>query len=127
MQRAWDTPKIAACPDSGCACCSLKSQYPQIVMPPLFRKRGHFSSPILKKRQKNVRCIVKGVFQYAGSHATHPQGNLPERAETESHSHNNRHMRVNKLLELDEDVPDSDRIEKQHYIEKMKPEYKNRK
>lgn len=36
-------------------------------------------------------------------------------------------MRVNKLLELDEDVPDSDRIEKQHYIEKMKPEYKNRK
>ena len=77
--------------------------------------------------RKNVRCIVKGVFQYAGSHATHLQGNLPERAGTESHSHNNRHMRVNKLLELDEDVPDSDRIEKQHYIEKMKPEYKNRK
>ena len=67
------------------------------------------------------------MFQYAGSHATHPQGNLPERAGIESHSHNNRHMRVNKLLELDEDVPDSDRIEKQHYIEKMKPEYKNHK
>ena len=30
------------CTDSGCACCSLKSQYPQIVMTPLFRKRGHF-------------------------------------------------------------------------------------
>ena len=23
--RAWDYPKIAACPDSGCACYSLKS------------------------------------------------------------------------------------------------------
>ena len=40
--RAWDYPKIAACTDSGCACYSLKSQYPQIVMSPLFRKRGHF-------------------------------------------------------------------------------------
>ena len=42
LTLAWDTPKIAACPDSGCACCSLKSQYPQIVVSPLFRKRGHF-------------------------------------------------------------------------------------
>ena len=25
--RAWDYPKIAACPDSGCACYSLKSQF----------------------------------------------------------------------------------------------------
>lgn len=63
MQRAWDTPKIAVCPDSGCACCSLKSQYPQIMMSPLFRKRGHFSSPILKKRQRNVRCIVEGFLK----------------------------------------------------------------
>lgn len=63
MQRAWDTPKIATCPDSGCACCSPKSQYPQIVMTPLFRKRGHFSSPILKKRRKNVRCIVEGFLK----------------------------------------------------------------
>ena len=29
MQRAWDIPKIAVCTDSGCACYSLKSQYPQ--------------------------------------------------------------------------------------------------
>lgn len=36
-------------------------------------------------------------------------------------------MRVNKLIELDENVADNDRIEKKHYIEKMKPEYKNRK
>lgn len=42
LVRAWDTPKIAVCPDSGCACCPLKPQYPQIVMSPLFRKRGHF-------------------------------------------------------------------------------------
>lgn len=26
--RAWDYPKIAMCPDSGCACYYLKSQYP---------------------------------------------------------------------------------------------------
>ena len=68
---AWDTPKIAACPDSGCACYSIKSQYPQIVMSPLFRKRGHFSSLILKKRQRNVRCKVEGKApvrqQYAES------------------------------------------------------------
>ena len=42
MQRAWDIPKIAVCPYTGFACCSLKSQYPQIVMSPLFRKREHF-------------------------------------------------------------------------------------
>ena len=59
MQRAWDTPKIAVCPDSGCACCSLKSQYPQIVMSLLFESGDIFSSPILKKRQRNVRCIQK--------------------------------------------------------------------
>jgi hypothetical protein len=58
MQRAWDTPKIAACPDSGCACYSIKSQYPQIVMSPLFRKRGHFSSLILKKRQRKPALIT---------------------------------------------------------------------
>ena len=27
MQRAWDIPKIAACPDTGCACYSPKSQF----------------------------------------------------------------------------------------------------
>ena len=53
-------------------------------------------------------------------------GRLPWNTASKKDSHNNRHMRVNKLLELDKDVPNSDRIEKQHYIEKMKPEYKNR-
>ena len=61
MQRAWDYPKIAGCPDSGCACYSLKSQYPQIVMSLLFESGDIFSSPILKKRQRNVRCIAKNV------------------------------------------------------------------
>ena len=65
--RAWDTPKIAVCPNTGCACCSLKSQYPQIMMTPLFRKRGHFSSPILKKRKRNVRCIIEVFLKISRS------------------------------------------------------------
>lgn len=42
-------------------------------------------------------------------------------------SHNNRHMRINKLMELDKIVPDSMRIPAIHEIKKMKLEYKNRK
>ena len=61
---------FTVCPDSGCACYSLKSQYPQIMTSLLFRKRGHFLFSDTKKTTKNVRCIVKGVFQYAGSHTT---------------------------------------------------------
>ena len=40
-------------------------------------------------------------------------------------SHNNRHMRVNKLMELDTEVIDKERIKQIHPIEKMKKEYKN--
>ena len=54
-------------------------------------------------------------------------GKQPWNTASKKDSHNNRHMRVNKLIELDENVADNDRIEKKHYIEKMKPEYKNRK
>ena len=36
--RVWDYPKIAACPDSGCACYSLKSQFSP-------SQRRSFSSP----------------------------------------------------------------------------------
>ena len=54
-------------------------------------------------------------------------GKLPWNTASKKDSHNNRHLRVNKLLELDENVEDNDRIEKKYYIEKMKPEYKNRK
>ena len=41
-------------------------------------------------------------------------------------SHNNRHMRVNKLMELDAQVKDEDRIPARFPIEKMKKEYKNK-
>jgi hypothetical protein len=49
------------------------------------RGRRSFLKEGAKFLRKNVRCIVKGVFQYARPHAPHPQGNLPERAGTESH------------------------------------------
>jgi hypothetical protein len=42
-------------------------------------------------------------------------------------SHNNYHMRVNKLMELDKAVSPTERIVAKHPIEKMKKEYKNRK
>lgn len=42
-------------------------------------------------------------------------------------SHNNRHMRLNKLLELDAMVSAEERIVQINPIEKMKKEYKNRK
>lgn len=42
-------------------------------------------------------------------------------------SHNNRHMRVNRLMELDKQVSDKLRIEAINPIQKMKPEYKNKK
>lgn len=41
-------------------------------------------------------------------------------------SHNNRHMRVNKLMELDKTVTYEERIAQIHSIEKMKKEYKNK-
>lgn len=41
-------------------------------------------------------------------------------------SHNNRHMMVNKLMELDKTVPDTDRIMQVNYIAKMSAEYKNK-
>ena len=55
MQRAWDIPQIAVCPDSGCACYSLKSQYPQIVMSPLSKKRGHFFFVLFVGMKKLVK------------------------------------------------------------------------
>lgn len=39
--------------------------------------------------------------------------------------HNNRHMMVNKLMELDKNVSDEMRIKPIHMIEKMRKEYKN--
>lgn len=53
-------------------------------------------------------------------------GREPWYVSSKRDSHNNRHMRVNKLMELDKLVQDEDRIKRVHHIEKMKPEYKNR-
>ena len=55
------------------------------------------------------------------------RGKEPWDTASKRDSHNNRHMRVNKLMELDLDVKPTDRIEAKHPIEKMKKEYKNRK
>ena len=41
-------------------------------------------------------------------------GKQPWNTASKKDSHNNRHMRVNKLIELDENVADNDRIEKKH-------------
>ena len=41
-------------------------------------------------------------------------------------SRNSRHMRVNRLIELDTMVPSEDRIKARNPIEKMKKEFKNR-
>lgn len=41
-------------------------------------------------------------------------------------SHNNRHIRVNKLMELDASVAKNRRIKAVNTIEKMKKEYKNK-
>lgn len=53
-------------------------------------------------------------------------GKEPWRSASKWDSHNNRHMRVNKLMELDEQVADSDRIQQIHKLLKMKKEYKNK-
>ncbi|MCR4945676.1 MAG: hypothetical protein K5929_01870 [Lachnospiraceae bacterium] len=54
-------------------------------------------------------------------------GKKPWESSSKRDSHNNRHMRVNKLMELDLDVSRNDRIKQVNSIEKMKKEYKNRK
>ena len=51
------------------------------------------------------------------------RGKMPAKKD----SHNNRHMRVNKLMELDKDVVEAEQIKRINPIEKMKAEYKNRK
>jgi len=40
-------------------------------------------------------------------------------------SHNNRHLMINKLMQLDQTIQPDDRIGSLHTIEKMKNEYKN--
>ena len=53
-------------------------------------------------------------------------GEAPWNSASKWDSHNNRHMRVNKLMELDKQVSDEFRIAVVNVISKMKPEYKNK-
>ena len=53
-------------------------------------------------------------------------GNIPWSSVMKTDSHNNKHLRVNKLLELDKLVPDEERINSIHEIEKMKKDFKNK-
>ena len=50
---------FAVCPDSGCACYSLKSQYPQIVTSLLFRKRGHFIKLDYTEQKKLAAAVSR--------------------------------------------------------------------
>ena len=52
-------------------------------------------------------------------------GKLPWDSASKKDSHNNRHMRVNKLMELDKAVAEAEQIKRINTIEKMKAEYKN--
>lgn len=53
-------------------------------------------------------------------------GKEPWDSASKRDSHNNRHMRVNKLMELDRQVDPDNRIKAVHQIEKMRAEYKNK-
>lgn len=53
-------------------------------------------------------------------------GEAPWNSASKRDSHNNRHMRVNKLMELDKQISDEFRIAVVNVISKMKPEYKNK-
>ena len=54
-------------------------------------------------------------------------GKLPWESASKRDSHNNKHMRVNKLMELDKAVDECRRITQINHIEKMDVKYKNRK
>ena len=54
-------------------------------------------------------------------------GDVPWNSASKRDSHNNRHMRVNKLMELDQQVEPTKRIKAIHEIEKMRLGYKNKK
>lgn len=54
-------------------------------------------------------------------------GKEPWDSASKRDSHNNRHMRVNKLMEIDQHVEEDRRIKAIHEIEKMRVDYKNKK
>ena len=47
------------------------------------------------------------------------KGKRPWETASKKDNHNNKHMRVNKLMELDKEVPDCDRIQQQIPLKKM--------
>ena len=55
------------------------------------------------------------------------RGKLPWETASKKDSHKYRHMRVNRLMKLDKEVRDEDRIKQIHPLEKMQKEYKNKK
>lgn len=63
----------------------------------------------------NIYEVYNGKGKEAWESASKPNKN------------NKRHMRVNKLMELDRNVDDSEHIKSIHTIEKMRTEYKNKK
>ncbi len=54
-------------------------------------------------------------------------GDIAWKSASKADSHNNHHMRVNRLMKLDADVCADDRIIAINPIEKLKAEYKNKK
>ena len=54
-------------------------------------------------------------------------GKLPWESASKRDRHNNKHMRVNKLMELDKAVDECKRITQINHIEKMDVKFKNRK
>ena len=60
MQRAWDYPKIATRPDSGCACYSPKSQFPH-PRAALFLRRDLWYT-VGKSPKGGLRMAERRVF-----------------------------------------------------------------
>ena len=78
------------------------------------------------------RIVAELETDFPGRHFTlaiyevyNGPGELPWETARIDNNHNYRHIRVNKLMELDATVRDSDRITAEKSIEKMRKEYKN--
>ena len=72
--RAWDTPKIAVCTDTGCACYSHKSHIRRYAALSLSKKSRAlfcwiFRAGMLVFRAKNVRWIMRMFFNSSGQTA----------------------------------------------------------
>lgn len=83
----------------------------------------------MNKNKKLVRHLLVLYLTKKGDvfEAYNGYGKAPWKSASKRDSHNNRHLRVNKLMDLDGIVSPKERIIAKHPIEKMKKEYKNRK